>query len=96
MVKRRSSTRSTLKLLEKLGEHGDEDLLTVREDVLPPSSRTHPGDKSSMVGNESETFLDGLIFMAPNSEDSVRSMMGQLGRRYRLPPRRLSMKVSLQ
>jgi hypothetical protein len=103
--RRRSSTKSTLKLLEKLGEVGDEDLLKVRgewnrdnfkvDDILPPPSRTHLGDKSSMMENDVDAFLDGLIFMAPNSEDSVRALMGQLGRRYSLP-RRPSMKMDLQ
>jgi hypothetical protein len=96
MARRRSSTNSTLNLLEKLGESGDQDLLEVREelkndnfkagDILPPSSRGLRS-RSSSLDEEDEGFLDGLIFMAPNSEDSVRSMMGQLGRRYSIPRR---------
>jgi hypothetical protein len=52
------------------------------DDILPPPSRTFRS-RASSKDEDDEAFLDGLIFMAPpNSEDYVRSMMGQMSRRY--------------
>lgn len=42
----------------------------------------------SIDDDDEDDFLDGLVFMAPNSEDSVRTMMGHLSRRYSMPRRK--------